>query len=122
MFLMRLFRYGFSEVRLIRTPREQCLRLIHLSSRAKIHVSESVYGMFETKSLAPVEIVFTSPRVVTAVRFRISESLRPNSFSAIPPVQEDAKALRILLSLSEGKPPRRFAQGARSRKSLEWAA
>src|SRR5258708_35161720 len=102
MFVKRLGRCGFSEVRLIRTPLEQCLRLIHLSSRAKIHVSESVYGMFETKSLAPVEIVFTSPRVVTAVRFRISKSLRPNSFSAVPPVPEHAKTLRILLSLSEG--------------------
>jgi hypothetical protein len=37
------------------------LRLIPLGSRAKIQVSESLYGMFETKNSCPVGRVFTHP-------------------------------------------------------------
>src|SRR6185312_13698739 len=98
------------------------LRLIHLSSRAKIHVSESVYGMLEAKNSCPRWNRVHIPRVVTAIQFKIFKNFRPNSFTAIPPAAEHVKALRIPLSLSEGKSPRRSAQDARSTKFLEWAA
>jgi hypothetical protein len=92
--------------------------------KARIELGETVHELHETKSSLSIYsvIAFTSRLVVITLHLKTSEDPRANSFNAIPPVLERAQVLRIPLFPSEGRPQRCFAQDARSRTSLGWAA